>query len=345
MTASRLKQSIALAVLAVLGGVAGPLPAQAPTPIGHHIAPEAALRVLPPVLLWPNGAPGMGQWPGNLPATPPEELRNSGEELWNISQPSLQAYLPAKGQGNSAAVIVAPGGGFRFLAIRNEGELVARWLAAHGYAAFVLKYRVVQQAPGESLDVMRKRIAASMTMERAGEAGVDDGRQALKLVRAHAADYGIDPHKVGVVGFSAGGHVAGMLAHEASKQDRADFAGLIYGMPFTAKTPPIPAANLPFPPGTPKEPWLQPKPTPAPDALPPLFIAMAQDDLAVGQGLRVYYDQLFAAGYRPELHLYAAGAHGFGLRGHGTTATHWIEEFDWWMREVLNRPATDGKKP
>lgn len=285
--------------------------------------------------IWPDGLPDGGRWKGALDRPVAEELRDNGATLWNVTRPTLQAFLPPKGKGNGAGVIVAPGGGFRLLSIQSEGVAVARWLAQHGYAAFLLKYRVVQQAPGETLEALRKRIAATMTIDQTGAAGVADGRQALKLLRAHAGDYGIDPHRIGVVGLSAGAHIAGMLAHEADPKGRADFAGLIYGLPFPGSMPPIPAANLPYPPGTLKEPWLQPRPTPAPDALPPIFIAMAQDDLAVGQGVPDYYAKLFAAGYRPETHLYARGGHGFGMKATGTTVDHWIEEFDWWMRQVL----------
>nr|WP_253950873.1 alpha/beta hydrolase [Novosphingobium sp. SG751A] len=298
-------------------------------------AQAAPVREQAPVPLWPQGAPA---WGGSLNVPVQEEARDGGQRLWNVSQPTLQAFLPEKDNdaaGRGAAVIVAPGGGFRFLSIQSEGVAVARWLAAHGTAAFVLKYRVVQIAPGETEAAMHKRMNAEIGTEQAGEAALADGRLALRYLRAHGADYGIDPHRIGVVGFSAGGHVAGMLAHEARPEDRADFVGLIYGLPFTKVTPPIPAANLPFPPGTPSEPWLQPKPTPAPDALPPIFIAMAQDDLAVGQGVPDYYAKLFAAGYRPETHLYARGGHGFGMKGTGTTVDHWIEEFDWWMQQVL----------
>jgi len=277
--------------------------AQTPTPVREET----------PVVLWPQGAPA---WPGSLAVPVQEEARDGGERLWNVTQPTLQAFLPPPGKGNGAAVIVAPGGGFRFLSIRSEGVKVAQWLAGHGVAAFLLKYRVVQIAPGESEAAMHKRMNATISIEQAGEAGLVDGRLALRYVRDHASRFGIDPHRVGVVGFSAGGHVAGMLAHEAKREDRADFVGLIYGLPFTKVTPPIPAANLPFPPGTPSEPWLQPKPTPAPDALPPIFIAMAQ-------------------GYRPETHLYARGSHGFGMKDTGTTVDHWIEEFNWWMTQVL----------
>jgi len=298
------------------------------------LASAVSVRQLAAFPLWPNGVSAGENWPGKATQPALEELRDSGTMLWNVTVPTLQPYLPSRAKANGVGIIVAPGGGFRLLAIQHEGEMVARWLAARGYAAFVLKYRVVAQMPGENVEDLRKRIGA-MGFERAGEAGVADGRQALRLLRAQAGSYGVDPHRIGVVGFSAGGHIAGMLAHEPKRADRPDFAGLIYGLPFASLTPLIPAAHLPYPPGTPNEPWLQPTPTPAPDALPPLFIAMAQDDKAVGTGVRDYYARLFAAGYRPELHLYAHGEHGFGLRGVGTTVDHWIEEFDWWMQDTL----------
>jgi acetyl esterase/lipase len=204
-------------------------------------------------------------------------------------------------------------------------------LAVRGIAAFVLKYRLVQLLPGESAEAMRQRLNRTMRNGWQGEPASADGIQALRLIRSRAARYGIDPHRIGVVGFSAGGHVAGMMALAEDPADRPDFAGLIYGMPFFTPPPPLPPANLPFPPGTPSEVWLQPKPTPAPGALPPLFMAGAQDDVIAGSGFRAYYDALFTAGYRPELHLFDRGSHGFGMKPQGTTSDHWIEEFHWWL--------------
>ncbi|HWU02115.1 MAG TPA: alpha/beta hydrolase [Novosphingobium sp.] len=303
-------------------------------PASAQAAPAAAVRVLPARLLW-NGAPAApAAWPGTIPAGTAEEAKNNGEWIYNVSAPSWQPYLPDPAKATGAAVIVAPGGGFRFLSIHSEGTRVAQWLAERGIAAFVLKYRTTYLKPGETNEQMRVRVNATMPNGQAGDAGVVDGLEALRQIRAHAAEFGIDPHRVGVVGFSAGGHVAGMMASAANEKDRPDFAGLIYGMPFKTPIPPIPAANLPYPPGTPKEPWLQPKPTPAPGALPPMFMVLAQDDLVAGYGFRPYYDALFAAGYRPELHLYHAGNHGFGMKPQGTTSDHWIDEFGWWIEAM-----------
>ena len=129
----------------------------------------------------------------------------------------------------------------------------------------------------------------------------------------------------------------------ATAPNRADFAGIIYGAPFLRKLPDLPPANLPPAPGTPVEPWLAPPPVPAPGALPPLFLAMAQDDVLVSKGFRDFYSGLYAAGYRPELHLYYRGKHGFGMTPQGSTSDHWIDEFQWWLEAqglaALAKPA------
>jgi acetyl esterase/lipase len=297
-------------------------------------ATAQTVRELAPMPVWPKGVPSMKGWPGQLDIPVREELRENGEQAWNVTVPTLQPFLPDPAKANGTAVIIAPGGGFRLLAIHHEGTRVANWLAERGIAAFVLKYRLIQSPPGETNEAMRKRVQG-MNGGIGGIPGVEDGTEALRIVRANAAKWGIDPKRVGIMGFSAGGHVAGMTMFAAAPADRPDFAGLIYGMPFGTPAPVIPPANLPFPEDTPKEPWLQPKPTPAPGRLPPMFLAMAQDDLAVGQGFRAFYDQVYAAGYRPELHLYERGNHGFGMATRGTTADRWIEQFGLWLETEI----------
>lgn len=320
-----------IALLALLPGLIA-IPARA-----ANNAVAGPVRELAPMPVWPGGVPTMEGWPGKLDIPVSEELRENGEQVRNVTVPTLQPFLPDPERASGAAVIVAPGGGFRLLAIHHEGTRVARWLAERGIAAFVLKYRVIQSPPGETDAAMRSRVQA-MNSGAGGIPGVEDAAEALRIVRANAAAWGIDPRKVGIMGFSAGGHVAGMTMFAADPADRPDFAGLIYGMPFGTPDPLIPPANLPFPEGTPTEPWLQPRPTPAPGRLPPVFMAMAQDDLAVGQGFRAFYDRLFAAGYRPELHLYQRGNHGFGMAARGTTADRWIDQFGWWIEtEIIGK--------
>lgn len=277
--------------------------------------------VLPTELVWPDGVPG-----GIADVSEQSDANN----VWNVTTPSYQAYLPPKDKATGAAVVVAPGGGFRFLSIHKEGTQVAEWLNERGIAAFVLKYRTIPRLPGESADAQRDRLNATMATQDRGTLAAEDGIQALRLIRARAAKYGIDPHRIGTVGFSAGGHVSGMMAL-AGEAERPDFVGLIYGMPFITPPPPLPVANLPWPPGTPKEPWLRPAPTPAPGALPPHFMVIAQDDEIAGQGFRQYYAAMLGAGYKPEVHLYDKGNHGFGMSKRGLTTDYWIDEFYWWI--------------
>ncbi|MCY1672684.1 alpha/beta hydrolase [Novosphingobium sp. SL115] len=322
---------LALAALA-LTALAIPAHAQAPA------ATSSAVRELAPIKVWPGTPPLAADWPGIPPAPVTEQTITVpgdpwGEQLWNVTVPTYQPFLPAAGKGNGAAVIVAPGGGFRFHSIEKEGRAVARWLADHGIAAFLLRYRTIARLPGESVEAMRNRINADPRFNDGvkGEPAAADGTQTLKNIRAHAAEYGIDPQRIGVVGFSAGGHVAGMMALEANAQDRPAFSGLIYGMPFVTKLPPLPQANLPYPPGTPKEVWLRPAATPAPGRLPPIFMVIAQDDVVAGLGFRQFYSALYDADYRPEIHLYARGGHGFGMKPQGNTADLWMNQFHAWI--------------
>ena len=292
------------------------------------------VRALMPMPVWPDGVPSMPGWAGLADVPVEEELREEGEQLWNVTVPTLQPFLPDPEKANGMAVIIAPGGGFRLLAIHHEGTRVARWFASRGVAAFVLKYRLIQSPPGETNEQMRQRVQETLAPGIGGVPGVEDAAEALRIVRANAARWNIDSKKVGVMGFSAGGHVAAMTMF-GPLAERPAFAGLIYGMPFGEPGPEIPPANLPYPDGTPNEPWLQPPATPAPNRLPPMFLAMAQDDLAVGIGFREFYDRLFAAGYRPELHLYARGKHAFGLVQHNITADLWPQQFLAWVEMTL----------
>lgn len=333
---------LALAALA-LAPLAVPAHAQAP-------AAASAVRELAPVKVWPGTPPLDPKWPGIPPAPVAEQTVTVsgdpwGEQLWNVTIPTYQPFLPAAGISNGAAVIVAPGGGFRFHSIEKEGRAVARWLADHGIAAFLLRYRTIARLPGESVEAMRTRINADPRFNDGvkGAPAAADGTQTLKTIRARAAEYGIDPQRIGVVGFSAGGHVAGMMALESDAHDRPNFAGLIYGMPFLSQLPPLPQANLPYPPGTPKEVWLRPAPTPAPGRLPPLFMVMAQNDTAAGLGFRQFYTSLTDADYWPELHLYATGGHGFGMKPQGNTTDLWMGQFHAWVASQGMLKGTPGK--
>lgn len=292
------------------------------------------VQELAPMPVWPAGVPSMKGWPGLTTVPVQEELRAEGEQAWNVTVPTLQPFFPAPEKANGMAVMIAPGGGFRLLAIHHEGSRVARWFAERGVAAFVLKYRLIQSPPGETNEEMRARVQATLAPGVGGIPGSEDAAEALRIIRANAARWKIDPKKVGAVGFSAGGHIVGMTMF-GPQDERPNFAGMIYGMPFGDPGPAIPPANLPYPEGTPSEPWLQPPATPAPGRLPPMFLAMAQDDLAVGIGFRAFYDKLFAAGYRPEMHLYARGKHAFGVVQNNITADRWPQQFLAWAEMTV----------
>jgi acetyl esterase/lipase len=146
-----------------------------------------------------------------------------------------------------------------------------------------------------------------MDMDTAGRYGIADGIQALKVVRRHAAEWGVSPDRIGFLGFSAGAMVASGAVLQADSAGRPNFAALIYGAPFGVM-PAIPAK------------------------LPPLFMAWAQDDRVALDPVVRFRDALIAAGQRPEIHVFSAGGHGFGMRKQGTSSDHWIDELYYWLK-------------
>lgn len=233
------------------------------------------------------------------------------EVVTNVSQPTLTAYLPAPTVANGTAVIVAPGGGFHALSINNEGIDVAKWLAERGVAAFVLKYRLVPTGEDGVLEFIQK-VGDREKMEKDATPAImlakADGLAAIEYIRSHAAEFGIQPNRVGIIGFSAGGTVAGAAAFEYSANNRPDFAAPIYPAMRPVKMEKVPA-----------------------DA-PPLFIVAAADDVfGFQKECTALFDQWNAAGKSVELHLYAEGNHGFGMRKQNLPSDHWIDRFGEWL--------------
>lgn len=229
----------------------------------------------------------------------------------DISRPTLTPVLPAPGRANGASVIVLPGGGYRYLAIDAEGFRVAHYLADHGVTAFVLKYRV-KPTPVDRAAFMQQIMA---DLKAAGTqsayvvygypAAIEDGQAAVRLVRAHAAQWGLDSRRIGMLGFSAGAITALKVATTGDAASRPDFAASIYGP-------------------------LEPIPTPG-DA-PPLFIASATDDGIFGNKGYGLLDA-WRASHRPfEFHIYERGGHGFSLGRPHTTTADWPEAFLSWLR-------------
>ena len=247
------------------------------------------------VKIWPGVAPGSERWTQQERTFTNTPL---GTIIQNVVTPTLTAYLPARGRSTGTGVIVAPGGGFVALAMDLEAVDVARWLQQRGIAAFVLKYRTVEK---------KQDGIPAMDMDTAGRYGIADGIQALRVVRRHAKEWGVAPDHVGFIGFSAGAMVASGALLQPDIAARPDFAALIYGAPFGV-LPRIPAS------------------------LPPVFMAWAKDDRVALRPVVRFRDALVAAGQKPEVHEYAAGGHGFGMKKQGTPSDRWIDDLYRWMQ-------------
>jgi acetyl esterase/lipase len=251
---------------------------------------------------------------GTAPLTngPPET--SEGGRIRNVTQPTLTVFRPAPGVASDVAIIIAPGGGFEHLSIANEGFAVAQRLAEAGVTAIVLKYRLNPRAPrprplpGQPVSPPRSPPSAHDVNRSPGALmAMADGDAAIRFVRAHAQELKINPSRVGVLGFSAGGVVALHVATSPDLQTRPDFAASIYGPAPEAATAP-------------------------PDA-PPLFLAVAGDDKLVGPaGILPVYELWRGAGRDVELHAYDSGGHGFGMTHQDTTSDHWIDAYIWWLR-------------
>lgn len=258
------------------------------------------------IQLYPNAAPGSESWTYDE-----KETGGADPLIYNVSHPTLTAYLPDPAIATGTAVIVCPGGGFYILAVKHEGTDVAHWLNQKGIAVFILKYRVGQSltdSPGKELGDNMKKSDFGDKIKPLIPFAIADGKEAIKYVRAHAADYGISPARIGIMGFSAGGTVAGAAAFNYTADSRPDFVAPIY-------------AFLP--------PQLQG--TVAADA-PPLFICAATDD---GLGLASHsvdlYTKWLASKHSAELHIYEKGGHGFGMHKQNIPTDSWIDRFGDWM--------------
>ena len=265
-------------------------------------APPAAFRVVaaPPALrasIELGSGPGQEQW----------EAFFDQVSVRNVTGAALYPVLPRAGRGNGQAVIVVPGGGYRFVSIESEGFRVAEALAARGYAAFVLKYRTVQtprEIPAYLADMARLFGGLGKgTLADCPEA-VDDLATAIRHVRANAGQWGVDPAEVGVIGFSAGSGRA--ARRREAKREAAESGNVSLIFPPTTKT-------------------VQPAPRP------PLFLAIAVDDPLFRQGGLGLVQHWLAESPKVEFHLYAGGSHGFGMRANGNTSDLWIDQYLAWL--------------
>ncbi|MBI5770777.1 MAG: alpha/beta hydrolase [Verrucomicrobia bacterium] len=271
-----------------------------------------------PVALWPGPAPGdTATLPPERDTTKPTDRAVAGrsvQRIGNVAAPSITLF-PAPAAGNTgAAVLVCPGGGYNILALDLEGTEVCAWLNSIGVTGVLLKYRVPKR-PGT---------------EKHGPP-LQDAQRALGLVRQRAGEFGIDPARIGVLGFSAGGHLAAVLSNQHGSRSyprvdaaddvscRPDFTVLIYPAYLTVKEQnEAVAPELPVSKGN----------------TPPTFIAMTEDDtVRVETGL-FYYLALKKAGVAAEMHLYPKGGHGYGLRRTELDVTSWPDRVGDWLKSA-----------
>lgn len=259
------------------------------------------------VQLWPGVAPGSegARQVEKASAAPLNIVRN-------VVTPTLTVYLPQAEKATGTGVIIAPGGGFRFLSIESEGHEVARWLVDRGVAAFVLKYRVIEtsQNDAEMWAELREVLGKQLSFDADAQFGIADALQAVKLVRQRAKEWGLSADRIGFMGFSAGAMITShVVLRTSSSGERLAFAAPIYGAPF-GEMPPLPGD------------------------LPPMFLAYASDDSLIAKHVQSFYGTLTQAGQHPELHIYAAGGHGFGMRKQGKSSDYWIEDFHHWLESL-----------
>lgn len=280
----------------------------------------ASLQADPMTLdLWPGAAPGeKGDLPPEADNQKPTDKLVGGKtvmKIGNVSKPTLTLHLAPESSNTGAAVLIAPGGGYNILAWDLEGVEVAQWLNAIGVNGFILKYRVPAKRGGER-----------------GMAPQQDAQRALRLIRQNAAQWKIDPRKIGVLGFSAGGHLAAMTCMNHGKKlydpvdkadelsSRPDFGVLIYAAYLFDNDQPTPGVQV--------------------DAnTPPIFMAHALDDRVPAVGAAQFLQLLKKHDIPGELHIYANGGHGFGLRRTDEPCTTWPDRCREWMARMKLIPA------
>jgi acetyl esterase/lipase len=280
------------------------------------IAATTGLAAAPaaPIPLWPKEAPGekggLGEEKDTTGAKGGLVAGKSVIRLGNVSQPTLTIYRPTKDKDTGAAVIICPGGGYNILAYDLEGSEICEWLNSIGVTGVLLKYRVPKR-PG-----LEKHTAA-----------LQDAQRAVGLVRSRVTELGLDPKRIGILGFSAGGHLAAAACNNFDKRTyepvddadkascRPDFAFLIYPAYLTVKEQGDKVSpELPITANTPQT-----------------FLAMTQDDGVRVESALFYYLALKQAKVPAELHLYPTGGHGYGLRPSTHGVTTWPKRAEEWM--------------
>lgn len=257
-------------------------------------------------------------YPGNPPGSTQENYpeKQYFSKVWNedvvanVTRPTLTIFKPSPELKNGTAVVIYPGGGLLALSIATEGTDVAKYLAAKGVTAFVLKYRLAhtgEDATQEFMALNADKPKYDETIKNVIPLAIADGFAAFAYIRQHASEWGISPDRVGIIGFSAGGFMAAEVAFHYAPGDRPAFVAVIYG--GLLKDAPVPV-----------------------DA-PPMFIAAATDDeLGLAPQSIALYQKWTAANKPAELHMYVKGGHGFGMHQKNIPTDHWIDRFADWLQ-------------
>jgi acetyl esterase/lipase len=286
-----------------------------------------AQTVLP---LWPHGTPEPPQTTGpEKDVTTDQDALIDGRRtarLTNVTEPTMTVFLPQHSMGVTAAALVFPGGSYRRLAWDGEGIDVCHWLNSIGMACLLVKYRVPET--GHYPD---------------NPADLQDAQQAMRIARAHAAEWGINPARIGVIGFSAGGHLAVALSNHfddksvESTPAAKDVDTRISARPVFAILG-YPAYLSAGPNGMELDPHLLPN-----SRTPPTFMVQAENDRTYIDSSLVYFRALKDAGVPAELHLYATGGHGFGVKPVGFPEEHWTHTANDWLRRIGMLPGRNGE--
>lgn len=277
------------------------------------------------IRLYPGKAPGSENWDWQEAAMYSEQWQT--EVVYNVVTPSLTPYLPAPRNANGTAVVVCPGGAFHALSINSEGHDVAKWLASKGVSAFVLKYRLVKSETNDPVREVNEKMGNekfNQDTERIIPLAIADGLEAIKYLREHSGRLNINPERIGIIGFSAGGTVAAGAAFQGEDRNRPDFVAPIYAY--------IPQSM---------------RDMEVRDNAPPLFVlAASDDDLGLASHSISLYSKWLEAGKSAEVHLYSRGSHGFGMRTQDLPSDTWIDRFgDWLAMQGLLLPAGSSVTP
>lgn len=260
------------------------------------------------IFLYDGPAPGSESW--NWDESVYDSPIWKTKVVYNVSKPSLTVFNPDLKKKTGTAIIVCPGGGFYGLSINSEGNWVSKYLTDRGITVFLLEYRLSHSLTQDPVKEY-STVSSSQHLANMGKIiplAISDGKTAIAYVRKHASEYGIKPDQIGIIGFSAGGTVAASSAYNYTPENKPNFCAPIY-----AYMPPELQGTI------------------AEDA-PPLFLTAATNDqLSLASHSLDLYSKWLASHHSAELHIYAQGGHGFGLRHQNLPTDTWIDRFSDWL--------------